>query len=112
MHALVLWSLAIKAPTLQLHEASGQWFTFWGGKSRYFGKNRAEAEVAYPESLQAWAAWRRTRATARKAARGTTQVVLMSACRTLELRGLNPTKTIADAVKTYLTTGELPPLPA
>ena len=41
-----------------------------------------------------------------------TQAVLMSVYRTLKLRGLNPTKTIADALKTYLTTRQLPPLPA
>jgi len=40
-----------------------------------------------------------------------TQAVLMSIYRTLKLRGLNPTETIADALKTYLTTGQLPPLP-
>jgi transposase len=40
-----------------------------------------------------------------------TQAVLMSVYRTLKLRDLNPTKTIADALKTYLTTGQLPPLP-
>ena len=40
-----------------------------------------------------------------------TQAVLMSVYRTLKLRGLNPTKTIADALKTYLSTGQLPPLP-
>ena len=40
-----------------------------------------------------------------------TQAVLMSVYRTLKLRGLNPTKTIADALKTYLTTGQLPPMP-
>ena len=40
-----------------------------------------------------------------------TQAVLMSVYRTLKLRGLDPTKTIADALRTYLTTGKLPPLP-
>ena len=40
-----------------------------------------------------------------------TQAILMSVYRTLKLRGLNPTQTIADALKTYLTTGQLPPLP-
>lgn len=40
-----------------------------------------------------------------------TQAVLMSVYRTLKLRGLNPTKTIADALKTYLATGQLPALP-
>ena len=41
-----------------------------------------------------------------------TQAILMSVYRTLKLRGLNPTKTIADALKTYLKTGQLPTLPA
>ncbi len=40
-----------------------------------------------------------------------TQAVLMSVYRTLRLRGLNPTKTLTNALKTYLTTGQLPPLP-
>jgi hypothetical protein len=40
-----------------------------------------------------------------------TQAILMSVYRTLKLRGLNPTQTIANALKTYLTTGKLPPLP-
>jgi transposase len=39
------------------------------------------------------------------------QTVLMSVYRTLRLRGLDPTQTIADALKTYLRTGTLPPLP-
>ncbi len=40
-----------------------------------------------------------------------TQAVLMSVYRTLRLRGHAPTKTITNALKTYLTTGKLPPLP-
>ncbi len=40
-----------------------------------------------------------------------TQAVLMTIYRTLKLRGLNPTQTIAAALQTYLTTGKLPPLP-
>ena len=40
-----------------------------------------------------------------------TQAILMSVYRTLKLRGLNPTKTIADALRTYLNTAQLPPLP-
>ncbi len=40
-----------------------------------------------------------------------TQAVLMSIYRTLKLRGLNPTKTITDALRTYLTTSQLPRLP-
>jgi hypothetical protein len=40
-----------------------------------------------------------------------TQAVLMSIYRTLKLRGLDPTKTIAGALKTHLATGTLPDLP-
>jgi len=40
-----------------------------------------------------------------------TQAVLMSLYRTLKLRGRNPTDVIADALPTYLATGQLPPLP-
>jgi len=40
-----------------------------------------------------------------------TQAVLMSVYRTLKLRGLNPTKAIADALRTYVATGQLPSLP-
>ncbi len=40
-----------------------------------------------------------------------TQAILMSVYRTLKLRGLDPTQTIANALRTYLTTGQLPPLP-
>ena len=35
----------------------------------------------------------------------------MSVYRTLKLLGLHPTKTIAQALRTYLTTGNLLPLP-
>jgi len=40
-----------------------------------------------------------------------TQAVLMSVYRTLRLRGLDPTQTIADALRNLLQTGTLPPLP-
>jgi transposase len=40
-----------------------------------------------------------------------TQAVLMSVYRTLRLRGHDPLQTIADALRTYLTTAQLPPLP-
>lgn len=41
-----------------------------------------------------------------------TQAVLMSVYRTLRLRGHDPTRTIADALRLMLQTGTLPPLPA
>ena len=40
-----------------------------------------------------------------------TQAILMSVYRTLRLRGLDPAKTLATALRTYLLTGQLPPLP-
>lgn len=40
-----------------------------------------------------------------------TRGVLMSVCRTLKNRGLDPLQTILDALRTYATTGTLPPLP-
>jgi len=40
-----------------------------------------------------------------------TQAVLMSVFRTLKLRGLDPTQTIASALRELLQTGTLPPLP-
>ena len=39
------------------------------------------------------------------------QAVMMSIYQTLKLRGLDPLATITDALRTYVTTGELPPLP-
>ncbi len=41
-----------------------------------------------------------------------TQAILMSIFRTLKLRGLDATATIAEALRVYLQTGVLPPLPA
>ena len=40
-----------------------------------------------------------------------TQAVLMSVYRTLKLRGLDPTATIAESLRTYVRTGTLTPLP-
>jgi len=41
-----------------------------------------------------------------------TQAVLMSIYRTLKQRGHHPLNTLVQALETYLTTGQLPPLPA
>ena len=40
-----------------------------------------------------------------------TQSVLMTVFRTLKLRGLDPIRTVTAALRTYVQTGELPPLP-
>ncbi|MBU0640894.1 MAG: hypothetical protein KKB50_18665 [Planctomycetes bacterium] len=41
-----------------------------------------------------------------------TQAVLMSVYRVPRLRAHDPLQTITDALRTYIQTGELPPLPA
>ncbi len=41
-----------------------------------------------------------------------TQAVMMSIYRTLKLRGYDPIQTVAQALREYLKTGKLPPLPA
>ena len=40
-----------------------------------------------------------------------TQAILMSVYRTLKLRGHNPIDVITEALRTYVATGTLPPLP-
>ena len=40
-----------------------------------------------------------------------TRGILMSVCRTLKKRGLDPLQTILDALRSYAATGTLPPLP-
>jgi uncharacterized protein (UPF0297 family) len=40
------------------------------------------------------------------------QAVLMSVYRTIEQRGHDPLQTLANAIRTYLETGQLPKLPA
>lgn len=40
-----------------------------------------------------------------------TQAILMSVYRTLKLRGLDPLETIVNALKSYVSTGSMPPLP-
>lgn len=39
------------------------------------------------------------------------QAIFISSYRTLRLRSLHPTKTIGAALKSYLQTGKLPPIP-
>lgn len=41
-----------------------------------------------------------------------TQAILMSVYRTLKLRGLDPLQSIVSALREYVSTGQLPPLPA
>ena len=81
-------------------------FTFLDYADVSFENNFAERQIRPAVIL-------RKNSQSNRSARGAaTQAVLMSVYRTLKLRGLNPTQTIADALKTYLTTAKLPPLPA
>lgn len=50
----------MRVPKLRKH-ASGQWLVHWGGKDRYLGKNRADAERAYLRELDAWRHWQEER---------------------------------------------------
>ena len=80
-------------------------FTFLDYDHVPFDSNLAERQIRPAVIL-------RKHGQSNRSARGAaTQAVLMSVYRTLKLHGLNPTKTSADALKAYLTTGTLPPLP-
>ena len=80
-------------------------FTFLEDRQIPFENNFAERQIRPAVIL------RKNSQSNRSEQGAATQAVLMSIYRTLKLRGLNPTETIADALKTYLTTGQLPPLP-
>jgi hypothetical protein len=80
-------------------------FTFLDYRDVPFENNFAERQIRPAVIL-------RKNSQSNRSDRGAaTQAILMSVYRTLKLRGLNPTRTIADALRTYLTTGQLPPLP-
>lgn len=46
----------MKTPTLQRH-ATGQYFTHWGGKRRYLGKDYQRARARFLESMDEWRQW-------------------------------------------------------
>jgi hypothetical protein len=80
-------------------------FTFLDYEDVPFENNHAERQIRPAVII-------RKNSLSNRSDRGAkTQAVLMSVYRTLKLRGLNPTRTIADALKAYLKTGQLPPLP-
>ena len=92
--------------TKRLRKYAEHLFTFLNYTDVPFENNFAERQIRPAVIL-------RKNSQSNRSERGAaTQSVLMSVYRTLKLRGLAPTKTIADALKTYLTTGQLPPLPA
>lgn len=80
-------------------------FTFLDHANVAFENNFAERQIRPAVIL-------RKNSQSNRSQRGAaTQAILMSVYRTLRLRDLNPTRTIADALKTYLATGSVPPLP-
>jgi len=92
--------------TKRLRKHAEYVFTFLDYTDVPFENNFAERQIRPAVIL------RKNSQSNRSAQGAATQSVLMSVYRTLRLRGLDPTQTIADALKTYLTTGRLPPLPA
>jgi len=91
--------------TKRLRKYAEYLFTFLDYRNVAFENNFAERQIRPAVIL-------RKNSQCNRSDRGAaTQAILMSVYRTLKLRGLNPTKTIAEALKTYLITGQLPPLP-
>ncbi len=95
----------VRRLTKRLYKHVDHIFTFLDYEDVAFENNFAERQIRPAVIL-------RKNSQSNRSERGAaTQAVLMSVYRTLRLRGLNPTQTIADALKTYLTTAQLPPLP-
>jgi len=80
-------------------------FTFLDRPEEPFENNFAERQIRPAVIL------RKNSQSNRSEKGAATQAVLMSVHRTLKLRGHNPMDAIATALRTYLTTGELHPLP-
>jgi len=91
--------------TKRLRKHAEYLFTFLDYAEVPFENNFAERQIRPAVIL-------RKNSQSNRSERGAaTQAILMSVYRTLKLRGLNPTKTIADALRAYLITGQLPQLP-
>lgn len=80
-------------------------FTFLDKPLVPFNNNHAERQVRPAVIL------RKNILCNRSSGGADTQAVLMSIFRTLKLRGHDPTKAIASALRELLQTGKLPPLP-
>jgi len=89
----------------RLHKYGEELLTFVEFEGVPSSNNHAEREVR-PAVLMRKASY------GSQSERGAaTRGVLMSVCRTLKNRGLDPMQTILDALRTYAKTGTLPPLP-
>lgn len=80
-------------------------FTFLDKPEAPFDNNLAERMIRPAVIL------RKTSQSNRSEQGATTQAILMSVYRTLRLRGHDPIQTVADALRTCLQTGALPPMP-
>ena len=80
-------------------------FTFLDYPEVPFENNFAERQIRPAVIL------RKNSQSNRSAKGAATQAILMSVYRTLKLRGHDPIETITTALRTYVTTGKLPPLP-
>jgi hypothetical protein len=90
----------------RLRRTGDHLFTFLDYPAIPFENNFAERQIRPAVIL-------RKHSQSNRSDRGaTTQAVLMSIYRTLRLRGHDPLQTLAAALRTYLQTGHLPPLPA
>jgi len=88
----------------RLHKYGAALLTFVEFEGVPPSNNQAEREVR-PAVLMRKASY------GNQSARGaTTRGILMSVCRTLKKQGRDPLQTIGDALRTYATTGQLPPL--
>jgi transposase len=99
----------LDADTRRLTKRLGKYaefiFTFLDYADVSFENNFAERQIRPAVIL------RKNSQSNRSAQGAATQAVLMSVYRTLKLRGLDPTKAIADALRNYVATAQLPPLP-
>ena len=99
----------LDADTRRLTKRLGKYaefiFTFLDYTDVAFENNFAERQIRPAVIL------RKNSQSNRSAQGAATQAVLMSVYRTLKLRGLDPTKAIAHALRNYVATGQLPPLP-
>ncbi len=89
----------------RLRRTGDQLFTFLDYPEIPFENNHAERQIRPAVILRKNSQSNRSERGAR------TQAVLMSVYRTLRLRGHDPLQTIANALRSYLQTGQLPPLP-
>ena len=89
----------------RLHKSGEELLTFVEFEGVPSSNNHAEREVR-PAVLMRKASY------GSQSERGAaTRGILMSVCRTLKNRGLDPLQTILDALRSYARTGTLPPLP-